>query len=472
MRNTPASYSPDQVALFMQMYQAIQHQQAQKAAGTTTNTFSLHGPGGLFSTPTSHDTVINAQVSPITGLAARLPYRPSMFWFDTQDYLTGTTANSGTQNTTACGDGKTVGDLKTCRLSTPFGRMSIESKPMQLDILGRILNRGDFTDYRLIGNPFENVPSVDAINPQQIIRNDVTQRLFAMWQGWYYEYGALPYTGNPANTTGNTGYQEYRGLQVLVNTGMLDITGVACAGLDAIIENAAGRDIIADGTWYFNKMNGIYSYQKQLAARTLKAAVKFAWGMTRVEFEALTTVWPCNYLNGGCSYNNGQQFIDPADLVAMRDQMRQGSYLRMAGGDEVEVIIDERMPETEPTTGNYVSSIYLWPLESPAMVDSGGKIMYMEYFDFNGPMGVQAAIQELGYTDSFKVIGNGRFLLHKKSPTNECVQLRMTGWERLILRTPFLAARIQNVSTTAFYKHDRSPIPGDPYFVNGGVLTR
>jgi hypothetical protein len=467
--------SQQQLAQLMVMAQLLGNPQAMqsalKAAGTTTNTFSLHGPGGLFSTPTTHDTVINAQVSPLSGLAARLPYRPNMYWNDVQDYYTGTTANTGSQNTTACADGKQVGDLKTCRLSTPFGRMSIESKPMQLDIIGRMLNRGDFLDYRLIGNPFENIPSAQAINPAQIIRDDVQQRLAAMWIGWFYEYGALPYNGNPANTTGNTGYQEYRGLETLVNTGMTDVSGVACAGLDAIIENAASKDIIAEGTYYFNLMNGLYTYQKQLGARTLKAPVEFAWVMPRGAFEALTSIWPCNYLNGGCSINNGEQTIPGKDLVDQRDAMRQGMFLRMAGGDQVEVIVDERQPETE-VTGTFTSSIYLLPLRSPAMTDSGGNITYMEYFDFNGPLGVAGAIQTLGYDADFKVIGNGRFLLHKKPPTNECVQLRMTDWERLILRTPFLAARIQNVSYTMFYKHDRSPIPGNTYNIGGGVLTR
>jgi hypothetical protein len=68
------------------------------------------------------------------------------------------------------------------------------------------------------------------------------------------------------------------------------------------------------------------------------------------------------------------------------------------------------------------------------------------------------------------VLDNGRFLFAKLAPTHTCVQVEMIERPRLILLTPFLAARFQNLRYT-YSIHEREWDPASPYFVNGGSST-
>jgi hypothetical protein len=61
----------------------------------------------------------------------------------------------------------------------------------------------------------------------------------------------------------------------------------------------------------------------------------------------------------------------------------------------------------------------------------------------------------------------GRYIWHVPPPNNFCVQLRAWIEPRLILRTPHLAARLQNVRYCPLI-NNREPYPDDDYFVNGG----
>lgn len=439
-------------------------------SGTPTSTY-LHGAGGLLSTPTTRSTIVNAAVAPLSGLATRLPYRPSNYVRDVVEVYTGQTANTGTQNTTACGDAKQVGNLMTCRYLLSFGRASLETQVLQVDRVGELLNRGDFRDYRLIGDPWNSAVTPQPVDINGVLDSEVDAKIAALWNGWYYEYGTLPYTGNPANTTGNTGYQEYAGLDIQINTGKVDVTSVACPAADSLLWDAGNADILTNGQLYFSQLNAIYSDRKYLAIRLGLPETRWAWTMRRSQFRDLTAVWPCSYLTGSCGAGSATQ-IGP-ETVKERDEMRQGMYLKMENGDQVEVIIDDIQPETIPVAGTYRSKMYLLPMTNPKFTDSGGNITFMEFFNFDGPEGFSAisAARRMAPADSFTTIGGGRFLFHKKPPTNECVQVRITGKERLICRAPFLGARIDNTQSTPAY-HERSPIPGNALYVNGGVITR
>jgi hypothetical protein len=62
---------------------------------------------------------------------------------------------------------------------------------------------------------------------------------------------------------------------------------------------------------------------------------------------------------------------------------------------------------------------------------------------------------------------SGRFMWHKKPPTNFCVQLLAKTEPRLVFLTPHLAARITNIKYTPL-AHERSAFTDSSFFVNGG----
>jgi hypothetical protein len=126
------SLSPSQVAALL----AAQDTYAltQKDAGTTPGT-RLHGPGGLLGNFGLNRDTINAMVMPM-GLAGRLRVVPSTNTNEIIPILTGLTVSTGSQNTTACADGKVVGSLKVCNQTHPFGRLSLHSQVLQVDRWG------------------------------------------------------------------------------------------------------------------------------------------------------------------------------------------------------------------------------------------------------------------------------------------------------------------------------------------------
>ena len=158
-------------------------QQAQGAGGANSTTIKAvsaaprtsgyaHGAAGLMSAPGMSREVINAMMLPHLGLLRMLPSRPSTEDFAFYGILTGQTAASGTFNGTnsagVCGDPPTAGLLKLCTQMYRFGRQSMMTPVIELDRVGRTNNRSEFTDYRLIGGPYQadmpGAPSVPGNN--------------------------------------------------------------------------------------------------------------------------------------------------------------------------------------------------------------------------------------------------------------------------------------------------------------------
>lgn len=434
---------------------------AYKNAGTTPG-IQLHGPGGLLGQFGLNQGIINAMVLP-RGLAGRLRVIGSTNTNELQPILTGLTASSGSENTTACADAPTVGNLKICIQTHPFGRMSRESTVLQLDLAGQLINRGEFRDNVLYGRPATDANQRPGpIDWATALRTEVGKKMAELYAGYFRDFARLIYTGNPANTAGNTGYQEYRGLDLLISTGKRDaITGALCAAADSTVIDFNGLNTASDGATIYAYMAAVYNKLNRLAVQTGHDPVEWVLTMTFGAFYELTAIWPCVYATARCN----QDIVRTSSLeeqVRMRDEMRNGSYL-LIEGKPIPVIIDDAITETVPgAIGTYESDIYLVPLRA-----GGRELTYFEHFNMNEE--AVAAASAMAPAGSFAVEDNGRFLLHRKPPSNECVQVRITERPRLRLDAPFLAARWTNLRyTITANQHQRDPFPSDPYFVNGG----
>lgn len=426
------------------------------AAGTTPG-IQLHGNGGLLATPGMNRQIVNGMILP-RGLAGRLRVRPAVTTNEVVGVLTGLTANTGAQNTGACDPAPVAGQFKMCHQTLPFGRQSLESQVLQIDRVGEIVNRGEFRDNVLVGAPqADNL--LQNVNWNTALQREVEKKMAELYLAFFRTYGKYVYTGNPASTAGNTGFQQYRGLDLQINNDKIDaITGERCPAADSFIFDFNGAGAQADGPDVYAVFANAFTNMKRLANQLGMGNVEWALSMRYGAFWALSAMWPCVYQTSNCSVSG--LTIGGAEQIQMRDQMRAGEYL-LIEGERVPVIIDDFITETVPgAVGTYESDVYLVPLRA-----GGTDLTYFEYFDLNAEA-IQAA-NRMAPTGAFEAIDGGRFLLHRKNPTNECVQVRITERPRLVLAAPHLAARFTNLRYNITI-HERDALPGEPYFVNGG----
>jgi hypothetical protein len=440
-----------------------------KAAGTPPNATYAHGPGGMLGQFGLPADLVNAMVLPLTGLAARMPIMLSPFTNEVFTILTGQTASSGQEPTTACGDARQPGNLKTCSQTWPFGRIVMDSQIVQADRAGELINRGEFIDQSLIGNPFGEITQLISVNPRDALRSVTKKKLLELMNDLHRDYGHLLYDANPANTAGSQGYIEFNGLDRLINNNYQDVSAQqACPAANSYIE-AFDANVEADPAETVAAFTEIVRHLRYLAERTGLLPVKWVWTMRYSLFMKLTELWPCAYMTYRCRTaapeSDAQIVIDGREQERMRAEMRRGKYL-LIDDEQVEVVIDDFIDETA-SAGVFTSGAYY----VPETIAGGRRSLYWQYFNLAGPYGMQEAIGEFA-PNSFKVLGGGRYWLHHKPPSNECIQVRVGYKPRIILEAPFLAARLTGLSYTARI-HERSGDPNDPYYhFDGGIYQQ
>jgi hypothetical protein len=443
-----------------------------------------HGIGGLMSAPGMSREVINAMILPFAGLASRLPSRASNETHPLYGIITGQTAGSGSNPTGVCDDPPSAGLLKLCSQSYVFGRVSLQTPVIDIDRVGQRTNRGEFADYQLVGNPFSPPGVADAAPGQstamqQALQNETAKVMFELAVDWLRRYGGLLYSGNPANNTSGGGYKEFRGLDGLINTGYRDAeTNQACAAADSLIANFASANVSNQNTNIITLMTSVFRRLKLNARGMGLMPVKWVIVMRETLFYELTQIWPCAYATYRCA-GTGAGFsstqinnIDNADMIRLRQDMRgnmenrTGQYL-LIDDERVEVVFDDFVTETALANGAFNSDIYFVPLT----VIGNRPVTYMEFFDYDAPGASIDAARALGYTTDYWTEDGGRYLWHKKPPTNFCIQALVKSEPRLILRTPQLAARIRNIGYTPL-QHERDWSTSGYYFTNGGRTDR
>lgn len=445
-----------------------------KAAATTPQAIAPHGPDGLLSQYGLDPALFNAMAMPLPGLESRLPVRRSNFTNPLFGILTGQTAATGSEPTAACATPRRPGNLKICTQTWGFGRFTMETNVVRVDNAGQLLNRSEFMDYRVVGNPWADTPSAApaTANPQQALRNKYAKAMAELWTDMEREYRPVFYTGNPANTAGSEGYIEFNGLDRLVATGYRDSSsGQLCPAADSYVSTAlAGLTVQSNGATVVNQIVEGYRVRIKYLAEQLRLTVAGAFVMRYGLFRALTSIWPCVYDTYRCVTaapgDNATVFVDGREQERMRQEMRAGMFL-LIDDERVPVIIDDSIPESI-INGSAQSDLYFVPLTV-----NGEPATYLDYFDFRGPEGAQTIISEMGPAGaaSYAVSPDGRFLFHFLPPTYWCTQVAVVTYKRLILRAPFLAAKWTDMRYT-FTQHEREYDPNDPYyFVNGGVYS-
>ncbi len=451
-------------------------------SSTPTASYGHGGKGGLFSAPGMAKPLFSAMILPRTGLASRLPVKTSNETNPLYGIITGVTGSTGSEPTGVCDDPPVTGLTKLCTHQFVFGRFSRASRVFDIDRIGKIINRSDFLDFNMYGNPFGDNQMANPLGTTAmsgagdaagIARNEIAKAMFEMAVAWSRDFAKKTYTASPTNNTAGGGHQEFYGMETLVNDGYRDaLTGVACPAADAIVRDYNNVDVSTNPAGIIRQLSNIYRNLKRLASMAQLDPVDWSLTMPFGLFYELTDLWPCSYLSYRCNITSGStNFINAGDAERMRDEMRgdlynyQGQYL-LIDGQRVPVIIDDAIPETQ-TGPSFISDIYFVPFS----VLGGVPVTYWETFNYDGPNGPLEFARQFAPGDSYYVTDGGRFLWHKKPPTNFCVQVLAKTEPRLMLLTPYLSARLQNVKYTPI-QHERSPFTDSAYFVNGGSTAQ
>ena len=438
-----------------------------------------HGPLGLFSAPGLSQPLFSAMILPNMGLQSVLPVRPSRDMNPLFGIITGVTATSGSEPTGVCDDPPIVGTSKLCSHSFVYGRQSRQSPVIDVTRVGQWTNRGEMGDLNLMGNPFladVQIPTMPGMNPQSMARNEVAKKLFEFGAAWGRDFARELYTGNPASNTAGGGRKYFNGLDILINTGYRDAeTSQACAAADSIVRSFGSLDITgasntANQQSLIRQITNIYRNLRFLATRAQLDPVQWALAMPWSLFYEITEMWPIAYhtYRNTVTTTNSYTVSDAGAVSAMRDAMRGDIYNRtgqylLVDGIKVPCVLDDAITETVLAGESFTAPIYFVPLT----VLGGTPVTYLEHIPYDASGGPLEAARAFAGDGWYYVTDSGRFFWHRKPPTNFCVQFVSLCEPRLLLLTPYLAARLTAIKFTPI-AHERSGFTDSSYYVDGG----
>jgi len=450
-------------------------QQKVTASGTPVGAY-MHGPGGLFGVEGVERDLFHTRIAP-NGLAAILPTFASQFTHPLFGYITGFQDVTGTVPVNVCDDPETAGQLKTCLQTAPFGRYSFMSRELEINRIGQLISRGEFNDLRLLNDPL--APELGAsIFPnlsgqaQLAAGAEVLARMLELGIAFSNRLGRQTYVGSPANNSAGGGYEEFQGLDLLIGTNKQDaLTGQDCPSLRSDVKNfnyglvsdsATSPDIV-------RVMTTMWRFVNHIAQSTGLNPARWTWVMRTALFWEITDIWACEYYSYRCNTTGNERLvINGPDQVALRDATRNGNYL-LVDGVRVPVVLDDFiLEETEADAaaingGQFASDVYLVPLTAMGATP----VTFWQHFDYRA--GATQAMVQGRLTNQFWT-DDGMYLWTWDN-VNWCVVWESKIEPRIVLRTPQIAGRIQNVRYEPL-QHPRDVHPEDPYFVDGGVTSR
>lgn len=445
------------------------------ASGTAQGPY-LHGPGGIFGVRGLSRDVISTFTQITGSLAEMIPIRSSNEVQPLAAYITGF-IRSDTQNPNGlCDDPEEAGQMKTCIQTTIFGRKAMKSRELNVTQIGKVLNRGEFTDLQVLNSPLVNqmggiMQNFLGFQGQGAILGgqEIVARMVEMAVAFQRWFCPVVFTGNPANSTAGGGYKEPMGLDLLIGTNKIDAqTGAACPTLYSDVKSFSYRNITSTADPTIHRTLSTMMYILETRARTQNfSPVDFRLVMRSQLFFELTNIWPLQY-------NTSDTSLTPAGLdnlylanVQMRDDMRNNNYL-LINSKRYGVILDDCIPEENQSNnatipiGGFASDIYIVPFSA-----RGGTVqtLFWEYFSYT-----ENVLPQLSGLPMWFWSDGGFFLWTMSPPKNFCMDVTAETQPRLRLLTTQLAGRLTDVAYVPL-QHVNDVLPSQLYFINGGVSS-
>lgn len=438
-----------------------------KTPANFSNYTPFHGSGGIFTAPGLEREIVTAMVRPY-GLASQLRLLPSVYIDPRFGAITGITGEIGSQPTYACEDAP-YSYIKGCNLSARFGRIRFDTNTIDMDDVMLKLHRGDHTDLTLSGELLgmtDLVPSglnqgdvLNVVTMSEMVQVGVqTERELTrqLWQG-------VLGTAN-----------QFPGLDVQIATGQSDAdTGTLCPALDSDVKSFAYQNVDGSGNRSIVEYLSMLEYYLVNNADTMGLQpVEWVIAMRPQLWYELSAVWPCAYNTNKCATVmtdvNANVVVNGTDMTRERDAMRQGMYIDINGRrykvvTDVGIFEHNNINNANLAAGRYASSIYFVPLT----IRGGLPVTYREYVDYRQ---AQPDVSLLKGTENFFWTDNGVYTWAIEQ-IKWCYKLSLKTEQRVVLRTPHLAGRIDYVMYSPL-QHVRDFDPDSPYFMDGGVSLR
>ncbi|MBD3299837.1 MAG: hypothetical protein GF347_00615 [Candidatus Moranbacteria bacterium] len=452
----------------------------QKATVTDPPPYNqIHGHGSLFGTPqVGIDREVISAMMTFRGLGSALPLEGVRTLEQFLPFITGVDETSSTERSTECGD-CISGETEACVQHFPTGLICRETKSIKIQRAIERLNNGDI-DLQLLNEQLgSDSPWHPGWSPSSA--NDIMQ-IYAAWALLFElpplfanKLTPMVWTGNPTNNNGNA-YREFRGLDLLINTGFVDAyTNTTCPALDSDVKDYNYQDVLTGSprTFYeYLEMAHWYVYNNAEGQGLLP--VEWAVVMRPALWQLVSSTIPVQSIVAALlnttiptSY---QININGMDVLQERRQYRESMMIPL-NGMNVPVILDHGITELNNATdanlnpGEYASDVYIVPMRYLGNREAL-KIQHKDY---------RFITEEIRATDG--LLGN----FYRPSPDGRfswslvtdgpCFKIQAEIEPRLLLKTPQLAARIQNVKYVPM-QHIREPGFDSPYRFKGGVSTR
>ncbi|MFC1960982.1 hypothetical protein ACFLYO_09755, partial [Chloroflexota bacterium] len=433
---------------------------------------TMHGPGGLLSDtgvyPDMYTTVLRPRT--IADLLWNGLSNVTNPRFETLTALSGPTGSAPAE---VCAEAPRVGSGAVCRQDYEFGALKYRTEIRDITKVGA-RQTFDERDRRLL-----NIPQ-GTDNPFRLQMNDrdinseTAWNINRLWMQTERTLSKLVFQGDSTVAAGASTFdaiEEFDGFDVLISTGKVDAkTSTPSPAADSFVENYAYEAINGGANDIVEWVTGIVYELQDRAERLGLWPLEMALAMPADLFRALTLVWPCSYLTTGCGYDgtDGKRVTTDAYIqTRMRDEMRRGSFL-WVNEQRIPVLLADGMDivdgngTTTGDTGSKNATIYALPLSAGGM-----KLTYLEGFNLANA-DLTAFRNMLGTGNSAGLgIANGGMYLLSQDRTSYCINYEMLIKPRLVMRSTWLAGRIDNVNYT-LRNYVRSPYPGDAEYAGGG----
>lgn len=477
---------------------------AQKAVGYKNDPATLspqspyiHGAGGLLSDPGQSPAMLSTLIRPVGGMVNALPRVDSGVLYPVElrgrefggedvpliTTITGVTEGNldswTNQPEDLCDDPPVAGLLKACTQDAPFGRFSAALRQLNRTRLGRLVNRGETSDFRVMNRLQTDDPLLPTEAAGNInggwINDEISARIFEAGIGFQRLITPLVYSGDPLNDKVGGGASQFLGFNKIYVTGRVDlITGVRCAAMDSYIVdfNANIESTNIFGDYLYTVLENIYYYLTDLAEFTGLNPAQWVISMDKDLWRALCQIIPVQqYVRvitqmsaiNATSKDGGQLVFGGEDTNRLRQEMYTNKTLPL-NGDLVQVIVESRTTigtTYDADTATATSNIYFHPMT----VLGGVPVTYWQFFNHDNAQG--RAYDELVSKGLTWTTDGGKFLW-SSSFRNFCGQISWLTEPRIMSHAPQLGAVVQNVSYTPSV-FTRSAYPADSsFFFDGG----
>lgn len=446
-------------------------------ASTTLYTPTLQGPFqgsttqfGLFTYPGVRPERHSAMARPYSFMAALGAPMRNEFYEELLSVLLGVTTASGTNAETWCDNPPEVGNGKECKQAFYWGKYHVKTQLNAIPEIGKLRNRSDIPGSVMPGfsNPEMRNPLIPDLFYQMTDTRD--QLAYELWKiGVEFERTidlvAVTGSNSQAYTATEHGWtNEFDGIDGMIKTGYTDVkTSQVCAAMDSVVITF-GADVGATIPSESEPRN-ITIALSELVRAVKNRARKMGYGpnvswyflMREEIFHRVVEEYSCQYAtyrcDGGSNTPNVTMATDSNDL---RLQMMAGQYL-LVDGIPVPVVFSEGITQTY-SAGTFTSDIYLVP-----DTWNGQKLTYLEFFPMDNPYATR--FRTFADADDIAILNNGLWIAGVNS-TGLCKEYEFGAQLRLIMETPFLAGRLDDVSyvfTTAI----RNALPGSSFYADG-----